>query len=505
MDKKYFVLIVIVVSALAVFILFNFQQPSISKISFTQENCFDYYKFGTPFFTSTNQDKEFYNAGDTITFFYSFKNSMDFPLDRAAVRVQIFYRGLSDIDRHEGDDLIDQFYVVRDLSMKPGDVYSNQFDWKIPSNANPGVYVANFYLVNDYKYNLAGLSFLPNSPGSSTLFNVNSPSSGMFYFDKTNTYVNNVKYKFRASPPTFEPNQEITIKTAIVNYGPARILNISYQVYKEDDLDQTYAIKSFEKIETLQLDANSTSQITYTVNNLPPDSYLFVLRASDGNQISILKIFIPVLGSKGRIIYSSLLDYPIRKGPSSGFICLTNVATPPNTESSVNGKITITLKDDSGNTIATGSHDVTLIGLVSGYKFTFNSPSEYRSLVLESSFSDSSGNIQDQKVAQYTYSKFLNITRNLDVKLLKNSINAGDTLSFTISFTTEFGEPIKGTFVVYVLDQSGRVLMVVPEKSINGVSEESITIPSGLSAGSYKLTVVEKNYQLTVSKNFSVQ
>jgi hypothetical protein len=491
-------LTIIVLAILSV--LFVYLLASSKRVSFEEVNCFDYYLFGESFILDAIPEKQSYGAGENVTFYYKIFNPMEIPLTHASLRVQIAYKGNA-WDRPEGDDIIDEFFAVKNLNLKPKDVYEGEFEWQVPAGIKSGIYVANLYLIAEDKFNLAGISFLSNVVGYSVEFSVRGENS-MVRLNRSKIEINGNPYLFRAAKQTFSSEDQINIKAEIVNEGPPKNVEINYQVYKYDDLKESDEIKEFGRKEKLYLPSDSKSSIVFSLNNLEPEAYLVKVSATSEQQKSIVKLRVPVVGDKGRFIYLALVDFPVKAGKSKVFFCLTNGASPPGEEKGFNGRVNLEITDKNGNVIAKASKDVEIRGKVDGYLFTFDSPRDYRYVNLKATITDSSNKVHDSLSISYDYTKFFNISRNLDLAL-PSSVAKGNEIKYRISFTDEFGDALSGKVLSYVSDSSGKVVLTIPEKNIQGSLEDKIP-STNLEKGKYKLTVTETTYQKSVSKEFSI-
>lgn len=496
-SKKYILalaLVLIVAISLTIYFLYK------SRIEFQSVDCFNYYKFGDNFFTHVVPEKESYTAGDNITFFYTISNPTEMPLTDAAIRVQVLYSG-ENLDRQEGDDMIDEFFVVKNVNLNPGDSYNEEFDWKIPEDIKSGTYLANFYLSSEEKFNMAGLSFIPNVIGAGTKFDVASSDENLMRFDRNSTYVNEQQYKFRSFPPTFSPGDEVTIKTDLINEGDEKSVNILYQVFKFDDLNPSEEVKSYTKTETVTLQANSSVPVIYNIKNLEKNAYLVKLTATSEDQKAILNLRIPVLGNQGRILYLGIDKFPMTSGETSAIFCLTNAGTNPGSqEGAFKGYIKLELLDKDNNVLFEGIKKVDVDGTVRGYMFSFDLDKFYPYATLKATLYDEK--IHDEMNVVYDYSKFWNIERLFDVNILTPTIAIGNDLKFVVSFKDDFGGSLDGNVFSYITDSSGKVITTISEKNFKGNVE--IKIPANFSPGKYKLTVIEKKFEKSISKEFNV-
>jgi hypothetical protein len=62
---------------------------------------------------------------------------------------------------------------------------------------------------------------------------------------------------------------------------------------------------------------------------------------------------------------------------------------------------------------------------------------------------------------------------------------------------------LNGSVLAYVSDSSGKVVLTISEKPINGEMSNTVSL-ADLSTGVYKLTVVESTSQKTINKEFSI-
>lgn len=471
-------------------------------MEFQSVDCFDYYKFGDNFFTYAVPEKESYTAGDNVTFFYTISNPMEIPITDTAIRVQVLYSG-ENLDRLEGDDLIDEFFAIKNINLNPGDTYSGEFVWKIPEEIKSGTYLANFYLASEDKFNLAGLSFIPNVLGAGTKFDVSSSYENLLRFDRNATYVNDEQYKFRAFPPTFSPGDELTITTDLINEGNAKDVEVLYQVFRFDDLDPSEEITAYSKSETVSLQDNSKLPISFNLKNLETNAYHVKLTATTENYKSILILRLPVGGELGKFVFLGMNKFPITSGNTSGVFCLTNVGgNPGDEEAQFKGNVKIELLDKDENILIEGVDKVDIDGTVSGHMFNFDSEEFYSYAILNATLYNENG-IHDQMVIIYDYSKFWNITRLFDVNMLTPTIKTGDNLRFLVSFKDEFGGSLEGDIFSYVSDSSGKIITTIEEKSFKGSKE--FKIPANFPSGEYELTVIEKKFEKSLSKEFSVE
>ena len=472
-------------------------------------DCFQYYKFGGIEFNELYPEKVSYSPGDKVKVSYELNNLLGHPVVHGEVKAQVLYRGLKDIDRTEGDDIIDEFFVVRDLNLKANDTYSDEFEWLVPKNAKSGVYVVNLYFLVKDKFSLSGLSFMTSVPGRTTTFEVVNPNGYRISFDKNNTFINDKRYLFRASTPSFDPGTLVKIKTELLNEGEQENIRIRYDLYLWDDIDESSRIDRFTKEETINVPKGLKS-IEYALADLPAGVYVARFTATSGDTKSILKVRFLMKGVKGKIIYLGLDHFPLLKGDNTTvFFCIENSAAHAGDLSArFVGRGNVRIIDSEGNLIldeSYGPENVTPI--IEGKKIEFTYPKDMRKLTLKADLYDDKGILMDDVELIYDYSKFLNIKRNFELTTLKDGKESstfliGDPISWVLRYEDEFKDPIDGEVIIYLVAPDGKVVHM-DKKAIHGALDGLIRT-DGLDGGEYELKAIEPKEHLKTVKLINI-
>ena len=463
-------------------------------------DCFKYYEFQTGLiFDDLMTEKVSYSPGDDVDVSYNLFSQMESPIVEGSVRVQIFYN-----DPVRGEQMIDEFFTGRDINLRHKDVVGKKFTWTVPKGAKAGEYTIKTYFVVGGFFNLAGLSMLPYGPpgvpGDMTSFTVGSSTTSRIYFSKGDTYVNNKKYEFGAPVGVLE-SKPLTIKTKLINEGPAKQVNIKLRIYGWDDLtEEPLDQHTVEK--TISLEANGAGDITYELPTLASATYEIKFIAESSEEKSILKLRIPISGANGRFIYAGIDKFPLTKDQETTlFICYSNSA---DYSSVFNGKGTLEILDEEGNSVFKenyGPFEV-LATPPQGKKVSFKPTKNLNYIVLKADMYDDKGNLHDQVSLVYDYSRFANVPANIGVELSGDRINSGESISYTVSYNDDLGMPLKGKFLVYLIDPDGKIIHTVSDKDISGSFKGDIGV-SGKS-GQYKLTVRELTHDLKAEGSFTV-
>ena len=471
--------------------LFFLQAACFAAVEDSQ--CGEHYKFDGLKFNEFYPEKAVYNQGDKVRLTYAIENQFPGPLVDGAIRALVLYRGLTDIDRTEDDDIIDESFAKSDISIDKGDKYSGTFAWSIPAKAKPGIYVINLYYPVKKKFNIAGLTFYTAIPAATTTFEVKGGAFEDISLDKNQTLMNGQRYMFRAPIPEVQQNTPATMKTSLVNNGNKNV-DVVYELFNWDDIEAR--LDAYSKTETV----SDSRDLVYTIPGLPAGVYTARITATTGDLKSIMKVRFFIKGAKGRFIYTGLDHFPLMKDDKAtiGF-CISNSAVSPG-DASVNFTVkgTISLVDANGNTITTEQYQAPITAFIDGKKFSFTVPKTITYAKLKADMYDANGNLMDQVELVYDYTKFLNIERNFKLE----STQTDGMISYAVKYTDKYNDPIAGEAVVYLIAPDGKVAYMNQKDMTGTLSGEIPT--ANLAEGDYTLKAVEPNEYLKDSKTLTI-
>ncbi|MBN2250780.1 MAG: hypothetical protein JW724_01725, partial [Candidatus Altiarchaeota archaeon] len=259
--------------------------------------CDMHYRFDGLEFSEFYPEKVSYMQGDAVRFSYSIDNQFGSPLVGGDVKALVLYRGPVDVDRQEDDDVVDDFFVLHDVSIRDGDVYSGKFVWSVPESALPGFYVVNLYFPVERKFNVAGLTFMTSVPAAVTSFEVGGVDSGAFILEKAGTYLNGERYGFRMPAPQVGVDAPVEVKTRLSNPSGMDV-DVVYQLFTWDDVEEE--LSQYRKTEMV----SGSGELVYDLPGLPVGVYVARITASSGDWKSILKVRFTVKGAKARYIWA---------------------------------------------------------------------------------------------------------------------------------------------------------------------------------------------------------
>lgn len=496
MKKRY------VTALLAMFFVLG-SHPALALVE--DVDCFEHYKFQDGLlFDDINPMKYSYKPADDVFISYDLLSLMDSPIVEGKVRVQVLYD-----DPSEGEQILDEFIAYEDVNLMPKDRIKQEFRWRIPTTAKSGRYVVKTYFIVGKSFNLAGLSFVPYGlpgvlggvPGGMTFFEVKNTYPGSrIYFSKEETYVNDEKYPFGAFLSSRE-SEPLTIKTKLVNEGPAKQVHLSLNVYEWDDVTDE-PIEDYTVEKDISLEANGVEDVTFSLPELESATYQLKFMANYSDGKSILKLRIPVSGAKGRFIYLGMDRFPLIKNEETTvFFCLSNSADYLTT---FTGRGTVELTDDAGNSILKENIEpFEVIPKPMGKKLQFTPKREITDATLRIDLYDDEGNFMDEIQLKYSYSKFPNIASDLDLEIDKTEYKAEETLTYTLTYRDDKGRPLSGKILLYVLDPNGVIVYMISDKEIGGSLTGNVKLPE--KKGSYKIIALELTHEMRSEALFTVK
>jgi hypothetical protein len=332
------------------------------------QTCTDYYKRGSVA-TSVNSSITSTVTGAPLSFNVGITNNNDYPVAGGTLYAKVF-REQSDesIVRAQGDDTIDQFFVLRDVALDAGATRTESFTWNVPLHIPTGDYYIATFFASQERYNLSGVSYTDHIVGGVNRFYVDSEVEGV-YFDKTNVSTNGNSYRFVGSIPQIAEETPAQIKATILNNTNSDAsVEVTWTLYKWDALHDGNKIE--EKIQTITIPAEGSAMSTYEAEQ---DDYS-VYMATAELQYKDAKSFINVRYVREgvdipRINFPGVTAYPLEAGKQQTlFACLHNTGTAPIVE---NGELTLRLADEKGREIHTYTYEGPITGAMMGVKDDF--------------------------------------------------------------------------------------------------------------------------------------
>jgi len=311
-------------------------------------SCFDHYSFGSVQAKLFTEIKDAISGSD-LAINIEITNDNPYPVVDGAIFLKV-YRELDDLSKRtiDGDDLIDQFWAVRDISLKAGEQKEYAIKWEIPAYIRDGNYHIDSYVVASDRYNLSGLTFTDDVSGSKTFINISGSEEGV-YFDKSSVTKNGESHQFIASISLESETEPVIVSADIINNtNKDQEIELTWNLSWWDGLlPQNYLD---QKIEKYTIPANSRKTVSYTVSDNEYSVYYLspALKYEDTNSWLNIR-FARQNKNIPRINFPAVNSYPlIENEPTTFFACLHNAGLDKYVDNTLYKAEII---DDKGNVI----------------------------------------------------------------------------------------------------------------------------------------------------------
>jgi hypothetical protein len=254
-------------------------------------SCFDYYKFGSVTAAISASLSEV-SQGALISFTGTLTNENNYPLTDATVYVKIFHsRGAVRTDAN-GPDVVDFFAPVQHVNLKANESLPISFQWKVPTDIEPGNYSAATFVVTNNRFEMLGLVFTDDVVGNMENFQVVGEDIGALRFDKASAMVNGQMYHYAAFPVTIPAGvTNVPVSSDIVNTTKTPYQGtITWSAYYWDPVNQEHLIGT--KTDAFSVGAKATSTVSYAVTDTAHSVYYVEgkINSKDGAASSVIGI-----------------------------------------------------------------------------------------------------------------------------------------------------------------------------------------------------------------------
>jgi hypothetical protein len=363
-------------------------------------NCSDVYKFQN-LNISSGLAKSVYLPGDMVEISANILNKNTYPILDAEVRVKILKNHPNPVENRAKYITIDDIVLKSNLILKPNENYNLQYDYFIPVDASAGEYIMQYYIYNQDRFNLAGLSFTEDIVANITGFFIEGKLNNEVYLDKTNILVNEKPYNTRGFMPQNEGNKNIQIKIPLINSTKDnKEVEVNYKLYKWDELLESNLIQ--DKTQQLTINANSKQELEYNIEAKDEPVYYLVITSkkagvsstSTSKNQTMAHIRLAVEGkNKPRINWVGLDKYPFQKGDEVKLmVCAHN--TSYNTDPGPI-KILSTVKDDRGRILTKVEYVGEMVSAISGLSNKFKVNKNLNIVNIETSLYNSNNELID--------------------------------------------------------------------------------------------------------------
>jgi hypothetical protein len=333
--------------------------------------CFDYYNFGSVQVDASPITLTNIIPGKPITFQGKIFNSNAYPVVNGQVYVKIFKKDQPNesLLRINGYPIVDFFLAKDTISIAGNAVQDIAFDWQVPESAR-GEYQAVFFFTSAYRYNLLGLSFTDDVVGGKANFSIISTSTPdtSVTFDKNSLMLNNNAYHPVTILQHFTKDDDVTVSATLKNpSSKEKTVEVTWTTSKWDGILPSNEVK--EETVSVTLKPKETKKISYTPPIVPTSVTYIQGKVKDADAKSIIQIRFVRDGIEDiRTNFPGIMTYPLVGGQEATiFSCLhaTNQSIIDG------GKLTLTLKDESGAVLHTYTYTGGITGEMMGVKDSF--------------------------------------------------------------------------------------------------------------------------------------
>lgn len=351
--------------------------PTIGNLS-----CFDYYHFGSiQADLAANLTQTV--PGSTINFSGNVVNNNDYPVVEGTLIAKIFRRNDTTFKAGNGNELVDQVTVAKDMALPAKGSKQASFDWKVPTGARGGEYYAAYFFVTSERYNLMGLSFTEDVAGNQAAFTVkNDQDPKTVFLAKNDTTLNGQAHKYAASPLHFSADTAVTVKVKIINPSdkeksiPVQWNQYSWDAIRAENRQNT-------KTELVVLKPNETKELSYDVLPTSNSIVFITATAQDNDSRSVLDIRYTKDGiEETRINFPSLTKFPLKAGEEQTLFACAHSTNTPLVKDNV---LLLTLKDRNESVIGQYRYEGDISGAMSGFGDKLKPSEDYDYVTLEAS------------------------------------------------------------------------------------------------------------------------
>ncbi|MFA5986786.1 MAG: hypothetical protein WC819_05580 [Parcubacteria group bacterium] len=369
-------------------------------------DCFDYYKFQSVI-VSVGPDQQVYQPGTEMHFVGMVKNDNNYPVVDGNLFVRI--GRANDNYMQEGQNIVDEFIAVKDISIDAKSEKKVDFIWNVPVYEGNGAYVVDYFFSVGKKFNLGGLSFSNEVTAGVARFNISSTITTAVAFDKSATTFNGDKYNQIGSWPKITAGSEVTINNVLRNsFGETKVVNVTQELYRWDSLNKDDRLD--EKTLTVTVPANGTADISYKVPDTSGSVYYLKTIASYDDTKSIINVRFATDAPRARLNYPAITKFPIKKGDAfTLFSCFHN-----STNVNTSGNVRAVLSDRDGNEIGELKYDGNIPSAMSAAKTDISARRDYDYVGLKAEIRDKDGNVVDHYEITYDCAQ-LNECKTVDV------------------------------------------------------------------------------------------
>jgi hypothetical protein len=370
-------------------------------------NCFDVYKFGPEGITLTaGSDLSEYNPYDLVEVSGKISNNNPYPIIGLTVRARVLRNHPNPVVQRALYTTVDDFVVVDNITLNPNEEYNLEYSYNISGSAPAGEYKIQYYVYNQNRFNLNGLSFTEDIISNMTEFEVSGGSEHV-YLDKTKIIVGEQENDTRGFITEHEKDKDILIQLPLVNpTGTSQEMEVSYKLYKWDEILESNFIE--ERIQQITIEGNSAKNLEYIVTQTEYPVYYMViesnpvgenLKSPQDEEKTMAHIRFSIEGhNRPRVNWVGLDKNPFEGGNVQLLTCVHNTVFQTD-EGPV--KVQSIARDEKGRELSKIEYEGIMPSAISGIKNTLNTDKKFNLVSIETNLYNASSELLDNIITEY--------------------------------------------------------------------------------------------------------
>ncbi|MBD3299886.1 MAG: hypothetical protein GF347_00880 [Candidatus Moranbacteria bacterium] len=292
-------------------------------VELNPSSCFDDYLYGN-LGVDVTATKEGFSKGETIPLTFNLKNKSRKVI--ADVNFYLRVYSISD-DGSEIMNIVDQFYLNKNLNILPKEEKKTNFLWEVPAEINSGNYRIAVYAQSFGKFNLNGLVFSDKQTAGEFDFKVTGGARdfGELEIDRKAVKVNGAVVK--GETVLVDSGQSIKMTIPVKNNTlVSQNSLVKIRSYSSDvSLVENNLIEAQD--EAVRLEKGESKELLYELkaNDYPVNLISFIFNYGDLKSIVNVRI-IKKGASFSDLNYVNLFNFPLKQGSKTGVkVCLSSL------------------------------------------------------------------------------------------------------------------------------------------------------------------------------------
>jgi hypothetical protein len=367
-------------------------------------DCFDTYKFGSIGLTAGTIEN-IYRPYDAVEIAGEIVNQNRYPITDVSLRARVLRTHPSPVQQRALYTTVDDLVILDKFTLNSNETLPFNYLYFVPGDAPTGDYLIQYYVYNQDRFNLSGLSFTEDIIANLAEFTVEGGSEHV-YLDKTNIIVGGQENDTRAFITTHEIGRDITVKIPLVNPTEiAKNMEVSYKLYRWDGIVKENIIS--EEIREIVIEPNTSLEQEYIVIN--PEDPIYYLEITSklfdngGNStkqektMAHIRFMVPY-NNRPRVNWVGLDNNPFEGGDLNLLTCVHNTVSTTD-----KGPIRVEsiARDEKGRELSRIEYEGRMPSAISGIKNKLNTDRRFNLVTIETNLYNSNNELIDNIITKY--------------------------------------------------------------------------------------------------------